>query len=208
MMRLLIKEFIRLCKFEVKYRKSAKWDEDIQEFYAETQKLKSEAKSQIFDIFTAFYATDEKEQTRIMQESQKIVSAISKAELALIDRFNELKRNENFLDYSDMEQLAYQILSADTSNSQMAREFYQNKFKEILIDEYQDINALQERIIQQVKNTDKNTLFMVGDVKQSIYGFRQAEPSLFLKSIMVLPVEENNMKENLLSDNFRSTDLY
>ena len=118
------RNLLRLCKFEVKYRKSAKWDEDIQEFYAETQKLKSEAKSQIFDIFTAFYATDEKEQTRIMQESQKIVSAISKAELALIDRFNELKRNENFLDYSDMEQLAYQILSADTSNSQMAREFY------------------------------------------------------------------------------------
>ena len=201
------RNLLRLCKFEVKYRKSAKWDEDIQEFYAETQKLKSEAKSQIFDIFTAFYATDEKEQTRIMQESQKIVSAISKAELALIDRFNELKRNENFLDYSDMEQLAYQILSADTSNSQMAREFYQNKFKEILIDEYQDINALQERIIQQVKNTDKNTLFMVGDVKQSIYGFRQAEPSLFLKKYHGFASEENkHEKRILLSDNFRSTE--
>ncbi len=201
------RNLLRLCKFEVKYRKSAKWDEDIQEFYAETQKLKSEAKSQIFDIFTAFYATDEKEQTRIMQESQKIVSAISKAELALIDRFNELKRNENFLDYSDMEQLAYQILSSDTSNSQMAREFYQNKFKEILIDEYQDINALQERIIQQVKNTDKNTLFMVGDVKQSIYGFRQAEPSLFLKKYHGFASEENkHEKRILLSDNFRSTE--
>ena len=89
----------------------------------------------------------------------------------------------------------------------MAREFYQNKFKEILIDEYQDINALQERIIQQVKNTDKNTLFMVGDVKQSIYGFRQAEPSLFLKKYHGFASEENkHEKRILLSDNFRSTE--
>ncbi len=130
-----------------------------------------------------FFAVDEQEQIKVMQRGQKIVAAIAKSELALIDRFNKLKRSENLLDYSDMEQLAYQILSQDTSNSQMAREFYQNKFKEILIDEYQDINALQENIIQQIKNKDKNTLFMVGDVKQSIYGFRQAEPSLFLKKI-------------------------
>lgn len=123
-----------------------------------------------------------------MQDGEKIVSAISQAEIALIQRFNKLKRDENWLDYSDMEQLAYQILSQDTSSSKMAREFYQNKFKEILVDEYQDINALQEKIIQQVKNPEKNTLFMVGDVKQSIYGFRQAEPSLFLKNITILLV--------------------
>ncbi|MCT7858943.1 MAG: UvrD-helicase domain-containing protein, partial [Lactobacillus crispatus] len=117
---------------------------DVLNFYEDLQKLKDEAKNLVFDTFTSFFAVDEQEQIKVMQRGQKIVAAIAKSELALIDRFNKLKRSENLLDYSDMEQLAYQILSQDTSNSQMAREFYQNKFKEILIDEYQDINALQE----------------------------------------------------------------
>ena len=185
------RELLRSCVFTVSFRKSKKWDEDLVEFYEEIQALKDESKSQVFDTFTSFFAVAEKEQIKIMQDGQKIVSAISAAEIKLIERFNQLKRNENLLDYSDMEQLAYQILSQDTSSSQMARDFYQNKFKEILIDEYQDINALQERIIQQIKNEEKNTLFMVGDVKQSIYGFRQAEPSLFLQKYHQLAQEEN-----------------
>lgn len=201
------RELLRSCVFTVNYRKSSKWDEDILKFYDDLQKLKDEAKNLIFDTFTSFFAVDEQEQIQIMKQSQKIVTAIAHAELALIDRFNKLKRSENLLDYSDMEQLAYQILSQDTSNSQMAREFYQNKFKEILIDEYQDINALQEKILQQLKNKAKNTLFMVGDVKQSIYGFRQAEPSLFLKKYHDFANEDNEQTERiLLSDNFRSTE--
>lgn len=201
------RELMRSCTFKGGYRKSKKWDEDILDFYSEMQKIKDEAKSQIFETFTSFFATDEKEQLQIMQDGQKIVTAISQAEIALINRFNKLKRDENWLDYSDMEQLAYQILSQDTSSSKMARDFYQNKFKEILVDEYQDINALQEKIIQQIKNPDKNTLFMVGDVKQSIYGFRQAEPSLFLKKYHDFASDQNEHEERiLLSDNFRSTE--
>ncbi|WP_297950013.1 helicase-exonuclease AddAB subunit AddA [uncultured Lactobacillus sp.] len=200
------RELLRSCIFTVNYRKSNKWDEDILDFYEEMQKLKDEAKNLIFDTFTSFFAVNEAEQVKIMEQSQKIVAAIAKAELALIDRFNKLKRNENLLDYSDMEQLAYQVLSQDTSNSQMAREFYQDKFKEILIDEYQDINALQENIIQQLKNKHKNTIFMVGDVKQSIYGFRQAEPSLFLKKYHDFADDDEQTERILLSDNFRSTE--
>lgn len=200
------RELLRSCIFTVNYRKSNKWDEDILDFYEEMQKLKDEAKNLIFDTFTSFFAVNEAKQVKIMEQSQKIVAAIAKAELALIDRFNKLKRNENLLDYSDMEQLAYQVLSQDTSNSQMAREFYQDKFKEILIDEYQDINALQENIIQQLKNKHKNTIFMVGDVKQSIYGFRQAEPSLFLKKYHDFADDDEQTERILLSDNFRSTE--
>lgn len=196
-----------MCTFNGRYRKSSKWDEDLLEFYGDLQKLKDEAKSQVFDTFTAFFATDEKEQVKVMQDGQKIVAAIAQAEIALIERFNKLKRDEDLIDYSDMEQLAYRILSQDTSSSQMARDFYQSKFKEILVDEYQDINALQENIIQQVRQPGKNTLFMVGDVKQSIYGFRQAEPSLFLRKYHDFAQEQNEHEERiLLSDNFRSTE--
>ena len=201
------REKLRDCIFRGSMRKSAKWDEDIIAFYDECSDFKKEVKEQVFTAFTSFYATDEKEQLSMMQKGQQIMAAIVKAELALIDRFNQLKRAENLLDFSDMEQLAYQILSQDTSASQMARTFYQNKFKEILVDEYQDINPLQENILQLIKKDGQNNLFMVGDVKQSIYGFRQAEPSLFLQKYQEAALKENQAKEEriLLSDNFRSS---
>lgn len=102
-----------------------------------------------------------------------------------------------------MEQLAYQILTSDTTAGHLARQFYQNKFTEILVDEYQDINKLQERIIQLMK-CEHNNLFMVGDVKQSIYGFRQADPSLFLNKYRAFAKEEA-AERIVLADNFRST---
>lgn len=197
--------FLRSCIFTGTYRKSSKWDEDLLDVYQESQTLKEEAKNQIFSTYTSFYVTDEPEQLDLLKQGKKIMTAITKAELALIDRFNQLKRAENLLDYSDMEQLAYQILSQDTSNSQLARDFYRNKFKEILVDEYQDINALQERILQLLKKDGQNNLFMVGDVKQSIYGFRQAEPSLFLHKYHAAAQADNKNQERiLLSANFRS----
>ena len=199
------RELLRSCLF-TSFRKSSKWDEDLLDFYEECVELKKDASEQVFTSFTSFYATDEKEQIALLNKGHQIMTAIVKAELALIERFDQLKRAENLVDYSDMEQFAYQILSQDTSNSQMARSFYQTKFKEILVDEYQDINPLQERILQLIKKDDQNNLFMVGDVKQSIYGFRQAEPSLFLHKYQEAAKDENKQDERiLLSANFRST---
>ena len=199
------RELLRSCLF-TSFRKSSKWDEDLLDFYEECVELKKDASEQVFTSFTSFYATDEKEQISLLNKGHQIMAAIVKAELALIERFDQLKRAENLVDYSDMEQFAYQILSQDTSNSQMARSFYQTKFKEILVDEYQDINPLQERILQLIKKDGQNNLFMVGDVKQSIYGFRQAEPSLFLHKYQEAAKDENKQDERiLLSANFRST---
>ncbi|RVU71728.1 MULTISPECIES: helicase-exonuclease AddAB subunit AddA [Lactobacillus] len=201
-----LQSLLRNCLFLGRYSKSKKWDEDLIEFYDESQALKKEAKDQVFETFTSFFATSEKEQVELMKKGQRLMMTISRAEQDLIDRFNSFKRAENLLDYSDMEQLAFKILSQDTSTSQVARDFYQNKFKEILVDEYQDINALQENIIQLLKKEHQNTLFMVGDVKQSIYGFRQAEPSLFLKKYHNYGNDDLATKRILLSDNFRSTE--
>ncbi|WP_278959932.1 helicase-exonuclease AddAB subunit AddA [Lactobacillus apis] len=199
------RELLRSCLF-TSFRKSSKWDEDLLDFYEECVELKKDASEQVFTSFTSFYATDEKEQIALLNKGHQIMTAIIKAELALIERFDQLKRAENLVDYSDMEQFAYQILSQDTSNSQMARSFYQTKFKEIMVDEYQDINPLQERILQLIKKDGQNNLFMVGDVKQSIYGFRQAEPSLFLHKYQEAAKDENKQDERiLLSANFRST---
>lgn len=200
-----LREALRACIFP-SFRKSKKWDEVELEFYERIQDLKTEAKDQVFETFMALFINDETEQSELLNQGHKIVTAISKAELELIQRFNQLKREQNLLDYSDMEQLAYQILSQDTSNAKLAQQFYQKKFKEILVDEYQDINELQERIIQLLKNDEFNHLFMVGDVKQSIYGFRQAEPSLFLKKYHLFGENTNEQQKRIvLADNFRSS---
>lgn len=197
---------LQACQFEGRYQKSKKWDEDMLAFYEDSQTLKKEIKKQIFAIYSEFFASDEKEALQLLKQGQKLASTIVEAEEALIARFGQLKRAENLIDYSDMEQFAYQILSQKNSTSAMAREFYQKRFKEILVDEYQDINPLQEKIIQTIKSDGQNNLFMVGDVKQSIYGFRQAEPSLFLQKYHDFGQEGQKDKERiLLSDNFRST---
>ncbi len=103
-----------------------------------------------------------------------------------------------------MEQFAFSILTTDTSNAHIAQEYYQEKFNEILIDEYQDVNALQENIIAAIKKKGQNNLFMVGDIKQSIYGFRQARPDLFLSKYHAYGQNDDSEKI-VLSDNFRST---
>lgn len=192
------------CKFEKNIRKSKKWSEESLETYQESQKLKSDLNDQLKKIFANFFVVEEKEQINILKKSEKIVKTIVDAEKKLIKRFGQLKREQNLIDYSDMEQFAFSILTTDTSNAHIAQEYYQEKFNEILIDEYQDVNALQENIIAAIKKKGQNNLFMVGDIKQSIYGFRQARPDLFLSKYHAYGQNDDSEKI-ILSDNFRST---
>ncbi|MCL2556018.1 MAG: UvrD-helicase domain-containing protein [Firmicutes bacterium] len=96
--------------------------------------------------------------------------------LALKDKTNKeflaLKRKKNALDFNDLEHYAFKILCSE------AMKQIQNKYKFIFVDEYQDINPLQNKIIQFLK-TKQNHLFLIGDIKQSIYAFRGCEPSIF-----------------------------
>ena len=198
-----IRASLQDCQFTENPRKSPKWDEDILDRYASLSQVRTELREQVKSLFAAFFVVDNEEQTAVMKQSSMIIKAVCLAEKELIATFNSLKRKQNLLDYSDMEQLAYQILTSDTTAGHLARQFYQNKFTEILVDEYQDINKLQERIIQLMK-CEHNNLFMVGDVKQSIYGFRQADPSLFLNKYQKF-AEDSSSKRIVLADNFRST---
>ncbi|OYS16056.1 helicase-exonuclease AddAB subunit AddA [Lactobacillus taiwanensis] len=192
------------CKFEKTVRKSKKWSEDSIAVYQESQDLKSDLNDQLKKIFASFFVVEEKEQIKVLKKSEKLVETIIGIEKKLIKKFSQLKREQNLIDYSDMEQFAFNILTTDTSNAHLAREYYQEKFNEILIDEYQDVNALQENIIRAIKKKGQNTLFMVGDVKQSIYGFRQARPDLFLSKYHAYGQDENS-ERIVLADNFRST---
>ncbi len=91
--------------------------------------------------------------------------------IAVQERFLALKKEAGFIDFSDMEQYAWQILQNKTAADEL-----REKYQIILIDEYQDTNDLQESIIQAIARP--NNVFRVGDIKQSIYRFRQARPEL------------------------------
>src|SRR5699024_10695750 len=92
------------------------------------------------------------------------------------EELREYKFNNDLVDYNDYEHFTIQILKEFKD----VRNIYTQKFKEILIDEYQDFNKLQEEIVKLLTTDDpEKTVFMVGDVKQSIYQFRLSDPDLF-----------------------------
>ena len=123
---------------------------------------------------------------------------------ALTERLHALyfsyKQKKNYLDYTDLEHLALKVLKNPAVKAQAAA-----RFDALFIDEYQDVSAIQEAIIAALHETGKNTLFMVGDVKQSIYRFRQADPTLFLRKYQAYsPDAASPARKILLQQNFRS----
>jgi ATP-dependent helicase/nuclease subunit A len=112
--------------------------------------------------------------------------------------YSEMKRQKSLLDFSDIEHFAIEIL-----RNPMAVQEYREKFQYIFIDEYQDSNLLQETIIESIQQHDN--VFMVGDIKQSIYKFRLAEPEIFQKKYALYkdPNVINSTKIDL-NKNFRS----
>ena len=124
-------------------------------------------------------------------------------------KFEEQKRAQNIIDFSDMEQYALRILTEKSEDgfvpSKIAQE-YQNQFHEVMIDEYQDSNLIQEAILNSVSTcrSGRYNIFMVGDVKQSIYRFRLSRPELFLEKFYTYNIEESQTQRIDLHRNFRS----
>lgn len=116
--------------------------------------------------------------------------------------FSKRKREKNMVDFHDVEHFALEILL----NAKEVAKKYQDKYEEIAIDEYQDSNLVQEYILTAISR--KNNIFMVGDVKQSIYKFRQAMPELFLNKYEAYQKKESKSPEDDLKiqlfKNFRS----
>ena len=112
--------------------------------------------------------------------------------------FTQYKKELRGLDFNDIEHYAYQILKHENP---IARETYRNQFKEIMIDEFQDTNNYQNEISTLISSG--NNLFRVGDVKQSIYGFRNARPEIMMN--IIKSEDENNETINL-TNNYRSSE--
>ena len=142
------------------------------------------------------------EDTIRMYDTMKIIEEIVNE---FSDLFQEKKKEKNIVDFSDIEHFALEILIRESKPTPVAIK-YQEKFEEIAIDEYQDSNMVQELILNTISRD--NNIFMVGDVKQSIYKFRQARPELFLEKYDTYKLkqykkETDNLKIKLFK-NFRS----
>ncbi len=126
------------------------------------------------------------------------------------ERFSAVKRERAIIDFDDLEHFCLAILRDPSSTeteiipSDIAH-YYKHQFKEVLVDEYQDINIVQETILSLVSNqTEAGNMFMVGDVKQSIYRFRHAEPTLFIHKYKQFAENETLGRRIDLAKNFRS----
>lgn len=139
---------------------------------------------------------NEAEISRELSEQYARLQGLFQLLLQVDRQFAELKSRANVLDFSDMEHFALSLVRLPE-----VKAFYRQKFAEIYIDEYQDTSTIQNEIIGEL--TQQN-LFMVGDIKQSIYRFRHANPTLFSSRYMNL---KSTASESLheLNTNFRST---
>lgn len=122
-------------------------------------------------------------------------------------RLNARKRRDSLMDFSDLERLAYELLAGEQAGCGAAREL-QQQFEHVLIDEYQDVSPLQEAILRAVSREPRDdfqdNLFVVGDVKQSIYRFRLAEPALFIARQNRFRTDPEQGTLIALRENFRS----
>ena len=149
----------------------------------------SSKKDNIFNFNSKEANIDLKDMYLILKKLEKLI-------IAFDIEFSKAKREKNIVDFNDIEHFALKILVKEKDGEIIPTETakkYQEKFTEIAIDEYQDSNLVQEYILTTISKG--NNIFMVGDVKQSIYKFRQAMPDLFLGKYETYRAVTNNKKD-------------
>jgi len=143
-----------------------------------------------------------------MAQVEPRIRALFGAVQAFAAGYAERKRRRGVLDFSDQEHMALAILvDGETGEPTDTARETAKRFREIMVDEYQDVNAIQELIFNAVSR-EGNNVFMVGDVKQSIYRFRLADPTIFLRKYGAFAdaaeARDGEGRRVILSGNFRS----
>ena len=184
--------------------KEMKSDPDVLFLTESRDRLKAVVQKTLVPLFCSSEAEFEDDMTFFAPMTKSLCSAVT----LYSKHFSELKKEKQLADFNDIAHYALSLLVRETENgwerTELANELREN-FDEILIDEYQDTNKAQDMLFTAVS---KDNLFRVGDVKQSIYRFRQAMPEIFIKLKNELPIYESE-KDNypskiILKNNFRS----
>ncbi len=173
-----------------------KGEEDLAEEKKRVQKLHKEAKD-IYDDVVELYEIYSSERGVSYKKMEALVKCVK-----LFDKlYNEEKRARKLLEFSDCEYLAYKILD---TNEDVCNEL-RDKYDEIYIDEYQDTNPLQDALFTKLSRKERGepNVFIVGDVKQSIYRFRHSDPRVFANKAENFGKDKGSRKM-VLSKNFRS----
>ena len=173
--------------------------------------LRDDVKKKINQIKGGVFSVSLDETLNGIKNMYPIIKSLTELVIEFSDRYVKKKMERVILDFNDLEHLCLKILTCNDENgevyaSSVAQKF-REKFEEVLVDEYQDSNNVQETIISMVsrKDLDNPNVFMVGDVKQSIYRFRQAKPELFLEKCNSYSEEDNKKNRKImLYKNFRS----
>ena len=180
------------------------------EIKEKAKEARDEIKEKIKNISAKILNCTSKEANQDIYDMYEILKKLKNLILEFKEEFSKRKKEKNIVDFHDIEHFALNILLKTDENGNIFKteiaKKYEKKFKEVAIDEYQDSNLVQEYILTAVSN-NKN-IFMVGDVKQSIYKFRQAMPELFLEKYEKYKKKEDKKEEDNLKiqlfKNFRS----
>lgn len=201
-----LRERVNLIRFGSKPRKK-KTDTFSEDKAKRVWEIREQAKKQLKALTEDYLADDD---ARLLQKQHLAgaqVQELVRLTHAFLTRYSAAKRKKNLVDFGDLEHLALDILSQKTADGEVptaTAEQYRESFEEIMIDEYQDSNYVQELILTSISRNDTPNLFMVGDVKQSIYRFRLARPELFMEKYASYTKEESAHQKIELHQNFRS----
>ena len=173
------------------------------------KQLRGQAKDLMDEMRENYFYLPPESWKRDMEEAMPSMAALSELVRRFAGLLDEKKRQRGMIDFNDMEQFALAILTEEKDGklvpSPTARE-YQERFEEVMIDEYQDSNLVQETILTSVSRVSRGeyNIFMVGDVKQSIYSFRLSRPELFMEKYNTYSLEDGEQQRIDLHKNFRS----
>lgn len=197
-----------------------KVEEQDKPFYEEYKKNRSKIKG-IVEELTQFFSYTEKDLLLQLYTATDITKVLFEFVRKFIDCYTLLKKEKNILDFADIERYALLTLAQVDENGEFAVDNSANSirynitdeaknlsksFKQVIVDEYQDVNQLQDLIFKIISDNDKN-LFVVGDVKQSIYGFRQAMPDIFIdRKYSYNNADDTEARNIVLKKNYRSRD--
>ncbi|BCZ29679.1 helicase-exonuclease AddAB subunit AddA [[Clostridium] scindens] len=176
---------------------------------AKVKAIREEVKGLVKDLAGQYFYQDAPGILEDLQICRPAMEELASLVREFAERFEEKKRSKNMIDFSDMEQYALRILTDKSDEgfvpSVIARE-YQQQFLEIMIDEYQDSNLIQEAILTSISTVSEGryNIFMVGDVKQSIYRFRLSRPELFMEKFNTYDTDDSKTQRIDLHKNFRS----
>jgi len=205
-------ESIHHCISQVEFKRLPRCGKEANKDKQEqVKKIRDDVKDRIKKIQEELFGIDPDQIIRDLNQLYPMMKCLTELVLELGDRYNEKKRARGLLDFNDLEHLCLEVLLEEGEQgekypSQVALEL-RERYEEVLIDEYQDSNLVQEVILSTVSRKDSHTpnMFMVGDVKQSIYRFRQARPELFMEKYNSYSLEPGAKNRKIqLFKNFRS----